>query len=265
MQSQSYLENDRRGTPDFPVELYRVNSNHPRYHMQFHWHNDIEFIHVSKGALHLKLNDAQYTLLSGESMIIPSGIVHGGIPENCEYECIVFSRSILYATAGIKQSVKNELIYPVKFTDNPSAEKLFSILINSHGEHFDFISNLYKVVGEAVKRQSGPKTFSQEKIERIKPALVYIEDNYNSHITTSDLARECLMSNNYFIKYFKEVTSQTPIEFLNKYRIEVACEMLISGHSVTDVAFACGYNDLSYFIHIFKKEMGISPKKYSAR
>lgn len=265
MKISSYLERDPRGTPDFPVELHVVTENHPRYNMQFHWHSDIEIIHISQGTLALTLNDAHYALSAGESIIIPGGVVHGAVPAQCEYECMIFSKSILYAAPGIKKLIKTKLLYPVKFSEHDVMQKLFSLMREESYNQLQLMSLLFSIINETVEKQDGTKIISEEKIERIKPAIIYVEDNYHSHITVADLAKECLMSSNYFIKYFKEVTDQTPVEFLNKYRIEAACEMLLSGHSVTDTAFACGFNDLSYFIHIFKKEIGISPKKYATQ
>lgn len=263
MKISSYHELLPRGTPDFPVELYVVTENHPRYNMQFHWHSDIEIVHVSKGTLALTLNDSHYNLKTGESILIPGGVAHGAIPSSCEYECLRFSKSILYAAPDIKKLIKAKLLYPVEFSENEDVQKLFSVMRKENLNQLQLMSLVFSVVDEAVKKQDGTKTISEEKIERIKPAIIYVEDNYHTHITVADLAGKCLMSSNYFIKYFKDVTDQTPVEFLNRHRIEAACEMLLSGYSVTHTAFSCGFNDLSYFIHIFKKEIGISPKKYA--
>ena len=73
------------------------------------------------------------------------------------------------------------------------------------------------------------------------------------------------MSQNYFCKLFRDVTGETPVEYITTYRLEMASEMLLSGAKVTDVALDCGFNDLSYFIHIFKKNLGISPKQYAKK
>lgn len=262
MKKSSYLELTPRGTPDAPIELYIVTEKHPRYNMQFHWHSDIEIIHVSVGKLSLTLNDAHYTMNKGDSILVPGGVVHGAVPEDCEYECLRFSKSMLYATPAIKNIIKSRLLYPVKFSEHEGIQKLFSVMREDNFNQMRLMSLLFSVIEESIEKQSGAKIISEEKIERIKPAILYIEDNFNSHITVADLAKECLMSSNYFIKYFKEVTDITPIDFLNRHRVEAACEMLLSGHSVTETAFACGFNDLSYFIHMFKKEIGISPKKY---
>ena len=61
----------------------------------------------------------------------------------------------------------------------------------------------------------------------------------------------------------KEKTGKTPVEYLNGYRIEKASQLLLnSDQSVTEIAFSCGFNDLSYFIKTFKSQKGISPAKF---
>ena len=63
--------------------------------------------------------------------------------------------------------------------------------------------------------------------------------------------------------FFKKMTNRTPIDYLNVYRIEMASKKIINTDlSITDIAFSCGFNDLSYFIKTFKKITGITPRKY---
>ena len=59
------------------------------------------------------------------------------------------------------------------------------------------------------------------------------------------------------------MTQKTPFDYINIYRINAACELLSSGEAtITEVAYSCGFNDLSYFIRLFKKHKGLSPKAY---
>ena len=59
------------------------------------------------------------------------------------------------------------------------------------------------------------------------------------------------------------MTHRTPIDYLNYYRIERACYQLITTNlSITEIAYASGFNDLSYFIKTFKKYKGNHSKKY---
>ena len=77
------------------------------------------------------------------------------------------------------------------------------------------------------------------------------------------MAEAAEMSPKYFCYFFKEMTAKTPVEYLNGYRIEKATKMLLNTNdSVTDVAYSCGFNDLSYFIKTFKQIKGITPAKF---
>lgn len=85
-----YHENKSRGTFGFPIQLYYVDSSHPQYEMPFHWHMECELILVLGGKFHLSINGVSHTLEKGQSVFIPSEFIHGGTPENCTYECVVF-------------------------------------------------------------------------------------------------------------------------------------------------------------------------------
>ena len=90
-----------------------------------------------------------------------------------------------------------------------------------------------------------------------------MRSNYDSQITLDDMAEAAGMSPKYFCYFFKEMTAKTPIEYLNLYRIEKASRKLInSDTSVTDIAYSCGFNDLSYFIKTFKHIKGKTPAKF---
>ena len=71
------------------------------------------------------------------------------------------------------------------------------------------------------------------------------------------------MSPKYFCAFFKNMTKKSPVEYLNSYRVERAARKLLNSDlSVTDIAFSCGFNDLSYFIKTFKAEKGVTPAKF---
>ncbi len=263
----SFHENFQRGTSEFPIELYSIDAAHPQYVMQLHWHSDIEIIRVQSGTLHLTLNSVDYTLQSGDSVVIPGGIAHCAQPNECVYECLVFPPTLLYAASKCHSILKTELRHPVKFTNLSETALLFEQL-HTFGQscnEFTVLSLIYFIIGKALLAQTGEPAEQVENIDKIKPAIIYITENFASAISVRELADRCFMSSGYFSKCFKEATSQTPIEFLTVYRIETACELLLSGMSVTDTAYNCGFNDLSYFIHIFKKLTGISPKQYAMR
>ena len=68
----------------------------------------------------------------------------------------------------------------------------------------------------------------------------------------------------YFCRYFKEFTDRTPMDYLNYYRIEVACEQLsYTDKTITEIAHSCGFYDSSYFIKVFRHYKHMTPTEYT--
>lgn len=265
IQNATYHEAMQRGTLDFPAELYKVDDMHPRYQMQLHWHRDFELIRVLSGTLRVFSNEDEKLLSSGESAFIPGGIVHGAVAEKAVYECIVFSSALLYPSDRCREIIKSGVNQSHFFRNNPNVDKIFTAISEkSAGYEFEFLSGVYEIIKDIASAPNfKERPFKNSKYEKIKTALAIIEENYNSHFALEQLAAACDMSPNYFCRFFKEMTQKTPFDYINIYRINVACEMLTkSSETITDIAYSCGFNDLSYFIKIFKKYKGVSPNSY---
>ncbi len=276
----SYNELLQRGTMDFPIELYEIDEHHPRYEMVSHWHTELEMIHILNGELNVRLNNSTYTAKQNDILFVNPEIIHAATPDNCKYECIVFD--ISYLSAAFEGSryffeglLNNEYsINEYIPFDNSEIHALvgnvFNLMKNkSSGYKFKVIGEMYKVFGEIVDSHlysniTGVTELGADKnMHKLKNVLVFMRDNYDKPISLSDMANAADMSSKYFCYFFKEMTRKSPVEYLNTYRIEKAARKLITSDiSVTDVAFACGFNDLSYFIKTFKAYKGVTPAKF---
>ena len=76
------------------------------------------------------------------------------------------------------------------------------------------------------------------------------------------MLRLSTMSRSEFCKRFREIAGHTFNEYLNKCRIERACEMIKRGNKISTVYSFCGYEDNSTFYRNFVKIIGVSPSKY---
>ena len=95
-------------------------------------------------------------------------------------------------------------------------------------------------------------------------AAKYINANYNKELTLESMAEKYSVNADYFSKIFKKATGVGFSKYLNATRLSAAQEMLATTTvSITDVALECGFNDSNYFIQVFKKVHGMTPKKYS--
>ena len=71
------------------------------------------------------------------------------------------------------------------------------------------------------------------------------------------------MSPRHFQRLFRTVTGVSPNTYLQKVRIRQACELLASDDArISEVAGAVGFQDRHYFSRMFKKRMGVQPKKF---
>ena len=102
-----YRETKEHGTFDFPMEFYHVGQAHPRYEMSFHWHIEYEIIRILKGELLMTIGEEEFNAKAGDIIFIKGGLLHGGIPKNCLYECIVFNLDSLMTASPAGEGKKS--------------------------------------------------------------------------------------------------------------------------------------------------------------
>ena len=248
MQYINYRENRRRGTADFPLEYYHVTASHPQYVMSFHWHVEFELIRILSGSLTVTIDEIEFLAEAGDSIFIPAGSIHSGIPADCVYECLVFDMNMLM----------NRTLWTL-FDAAASKKEGYQLVV--FGAMYQFFGTLFSE--GFCKNAPDEEHRSHKRILQLKQALEFMESSYNLPLTLEEISGSVNMSPKYFCRFFHEMTHRTPIDYLNYYRIERACYQLITTDlSITEIAYASGFNDLSYFIKTFKKYKGTTPKKY---
>lgn len=109
-----------------------------------------------------------------------------------------------------------------------------------------------------------PKTDHED--EQIHEAQQWLLDNFSDDIRIKDLAIRVGMSPRNFTRRFKAATGNTPIDYLQKLRINAARHLLENDlKTVREVSRAVGYEDLSFFSKLFKRHTSLPPRKYRER
>lgn len=99
--------------------------------------------------------------------------------------------------------------------------------------------------------------------EPIKNAQNFIESNYGTKISVDHLANKFALSRRNFVRRFKKATTNTPLEYIQRVKIEAAKKSLeSSSNGINDVMYAVGYNDNKAFRNVFRKFTGLSPLEY---
>ena len=93
-------------------------------------------------------------------------------------------------------------------------------------------------------------------------AIDYINAHYDEELTLDLIAKNAYISVNQLCRLFNQYCSTTVTKYITSKRIAKAKQLLSDGKSVTETAFACGFNDYANFIRTFKKLIGMPPGKY---
>ncbi len=96
-----------------------------------------------------------------------------------------------------------------------------------------------------------------------KRVLDFAASNFGKPIQIEDLAREAGLSTSHFSRLFKSVIGDSPYQFLMRYRVERAEEMMRDpANALISVALACGFSDQPHLTRIFKQHRGVTPKAW---
>lgn len=163
---------------------------------------------------------------------------------------IITEHGNIYSSGGAS-SLWNLILYLVeKFSDRDTAvliSKYFALDIGRDNQ------NQFAIF-------RGQRNHGDTDIERVQD---YIEKNYEGKISIDDLANLISVGRRTFERRFKEATNNTPVEYIQRVRIEAAKKFFeASRQNVTEVMYNVGYTDTKAFRDIFKKITGLKPIEY---
>jgi AraC family transcriptional regulator len=122
------------------------------------------------------------------------------------------------------------------------------------------------VVATALTGATRAAPTSRRDERRISDALRLIEEGADEPLSLADLAGQVAMSPYHFLRTFRSVARLTPHQFILRTRLHrAAVSLRRSDDSISSIAFASGFNDLSTFNRRFRRFIGLSPGAYRAR
>ncbi len=117
-----------------------------------------------------------------------------------------------------------------------------------------------RILSDASFSTSEGLSYGSRRIEKI---MEYLNHNFSKNISLSEAAHIASMTDISFSRFFKLRTGRTFIDTVNDIRLGQASRMLIdTTHSITEVCYKCGFNNISNFNRIFKKKKGCTPKEF---
>lgn len=98
---------------------------------------------------------------------------------------------------------------------------------------------------------------------RLNRIFHYISENFDRPISLEEAAKVANLSKHAFCRYFKKSTHKSFVDYLNEFRVGMACRLLSrSSYNISQVSMLSGFNTISYFNRQFKKYMNCTPTEY---
>ena len=99
--------------------------------------------------------------------------------------------------------------------------------------------------------------------DSLREIISWTEQHFAEKISLEEIAAKVGYNKHYFCNKFKAATGETYLQYLNNLRVFNACKMLKKGYALNEICEKCGFENMSYFIQLFKKIVGTTPKQYA--
>ncbi len=226
-----------------------------------HFHENFELIHCMNGTQIIHIGQEQYVLNQGELMLIPPNRVHFfKIDSNTLVWIGVFSADHI---ALFAKHNSNKLFSC--FRCDECIEYYLKKVLFYQGTPDLYIrkSALYAICSECQKKAIILDEITYSHV--LNRILEYISQHYRTSITLQTAAEALGYEYHYFSSLFHKYFSMNFKEFINLYRYQTACDLMIhEKYSLTEIAMESGFQSIRSFNDIFKTLSGVTPSEYRA-
>ena len=274
-------ETKHHGAVRFPFNIYPCTIPGDFLQVPLHWHDSMELVYVKKGSGIVQVGVNAYPAEQGDIYIFAPGTLHALHQRGqavMEYENIIFELELLggaedlCAEKYLLPLQSGRLLLPARLTPNDlcylqaaaclreveeaNRAKLPGYELQVKGALLRFLALL---LAQGRQRLAAETADTQ----RLKAVLQWLSAHYAEVLRVADAAGVCSFSASHFMRWFRQMTGQSFVAFLNEYRLNAAAEALqATDETVLTIASRCGFENLSYFNRAFKAHFGMTPRDY---
>ncbi len=250
----------------------------------WHWHEELEFCYIVKGAMVLTTTNQSSVFQKGEGFFINTNVLC--MMRTTEEGVAVVDSHLfhptflgghfksIFSTKYLEPVLQNKNLEILEFRGkNSRQQKILSLLRqaallqkkeNTEFQTRNIFSDIWLLLLEEIRETeipSGP--LKNTNRDRIQTMIAYIQQNYQEKLSLEDIARSASVSKSECLRCFRSSIHRTPFEYLLDYRIETAGRLLrTTDLPVLDIALQTGFSNGAYFGKIFKNAKGVSPGLY---
>ncbi|MBR4039265.1 MAG: helix-turn-helix domain-containing protein [Clostridia bacterium] len=250
-----------------------------------HYHNCMEIGLCVSGSGFVRLHEKLYPFSAGSIVVAPRGVHHNQeygdeqmiywrylvlnddyllrhLPERYQTSILAFFDSIRTTGLFLESSQMSGV--------DAVMQLMFDLRRRGDGESSQELELCVLLLLQLIARhaQSTPLDAAGESIDAqqrqpIEAALAYVYEHYKEDIQISKLAKSCSMSESYFRKQFLKIMGQSPLEYVNAYRIHRSMNLLrTTSDSIQNIAARSGFSSIAAFNRNFRRHAGVSPSQW---
>lgn len=266
-----------------PYSYYKCSIPEYFLNVPLHWHTEPELNFIKDGCADFICGDERFTACAGDIVVILPDMLHSvscSADRHCDYDTLVFGLSMLgsqdtdrcaarciqplAAECGIHSLITPQ--HPYYSQLRTGVEQIFSCA-KGDSAMLDMLLKSELLRFFWLLCESGSiftvSRSSTENAELIRSALRYINENYSEPLTIDILAEHTHLSRSYFMSCFRRAAGVGAIEYVNQVRASAAERLLRSTkRSIADIAYECGFRNLSNFNRQFRSFAGATPSEY---
>lgn len=288
------LTTDRKHAPefdkDFPLRL-DLYEFHPTNQLAPNSHDYLELTYIFQGKGTFFVENKSYKVGRGDVMVVNNTEFHlleAARDSDLKSVCVFFLPELIHEPG--RSPVDFEYLRPFYYygsnfvnripASSPVSTRILGLIeriyeeLNGQNAYFrlaakNALCEILLHVNRYCKNELGETNQLNRRshdVKRIRPLFDLIESEYRQKLTTKMLAEAACMSSGYLCRFFKKTTGRTLSDYIMRYRLDKAKEMLVATDaSVTNIAYQTGFESHSYFDRMFRRLTHTSPLQFRKR
>ena len=272
----------------FPVDI-RFFECSQLHGVRMNRHDYLELVYIYSGEPSFQILDRFYTLGGGDLLLIGNTLYHRQLARTDGVKdrvvILIFKPELIRTASDNGDGIEYLMPFYSQNSEFPHVipaettvpARIFELIKEMVAE-FPATTNrarlavktylkmaLVLIVNHYADYLGTQKTFhnKEQAFKRLRPLFDWIDHHYADPITVDDAAKICAMSTSYFMRFFKQVTGQSFLSYLNHFRIAKAQVLLATtDKSISEIGQEIGFCDQSYFGMVFRKLVHTTPLCY---